>query len=305
VDIRHEHHGPWWQYREAGDGEQGGVVINHSPTGHVEVRKNLVKAAVRENIASQLTTPRQPKEKSVQGPSFWRYIAIQRSIIIQAGLLQNPRKQREVAAALLLASMLPGSRFRLDVHPCIKTFSEVPLPKGYQVLAERVSQLLGKLGLERTEGVDRVWPMTNGHDAATIFTLVQGLSDDDLADLLALIPVLTFGQENIEQEEPKGSFFLEVFRALTINIREWWTPDEAFLSLLKREALEQVAIESGASLTMAHLNQYSKKELVAALASYFERVASTGDPDTKDSNGHTWLPKAMTVAETGSNDCTT
>jgi ParB family transcriptional regulator, chromosome partitioning protein len=46
VEVTESHRIPDWQYREAEEGEQGGVLINLSPTGRVDVREGLVKRKI-------------------------------------------------------------------------------------------------------------------------------------------------------------------------------------------------------------------------------------------------------------------
>jgi len=56
VEVVHEAYVPWWQYREAEDGEPGGVVIQFAPSGRVQVREGLVKREVRASV-SRTTFP--------------------------------------------------------------------------------------------------------------------------------------------------------------------------------------------------------------------------------------------------------
>jgi ParB family chromosome partitioning protein len=206
----------------------------------------------------------------------------------------------EVAAVLLLSSHHVGSRIRIEPHSCIRAFNmSEEKPKGYNALAEKKIDLLSKLGLslpcENTTAP--FFPFTGGHDEGTLYQAVQQLSDTDLVFLVAFIPLCAFGQNRIEQAEAEPSLLSDIAHDLSVSMREWWTPDEQFLSMLKRSQLEQVAIESGASLQMARLQGYKKSELVRALAQYFVRTAShDGKRDGFDPKGSIWLPEIMTFA---------
>ena len=77
-------------------------------------------------------------------------------------------------------------------------------------------------------------------------------------------------------------------------MREWWTPDDAFFAGIRRVELEQVAIESGASLRMVRLSSTRKADLVRALAKHFERTADPdAELDERDQKGREWLPGVM------------
>ncbi len=298
VEVLHANRAPWWQYRDAEEGEKGGVVLNLSPSGRFEMRKNLIKHPVQEEVVRNTANAATPKEKVAHGPSILRYIAHHKSMAVQAALLGNPRKLKEVALVLLLSSHLPGNPIRINVHSCIKSFDEGARPRGYTVLSEKLNALLGKLGLSNNETETApLWPVANGHDHLTLYELVGHLSDEAISELLAIIPVLAFGQECIDRQEKADSFFSRITVDLDLAIREWWTPDEKFLSMLKRSGLEQVATESGASMTLGHLLGYKKRELVSKLAAYFERTALNADQlDEHDRKGAVWVPELMQIA---------
>jgi len=90
------------------------------------------------------------------------------------------------------------------------------------------------------------------------------------------------------------SLFNVVASDLAVAMRNWWTPDAGFLTLLRRDQLETTAIESGASLRLGKLKSYGKRELVDALAQFFARTA---DPaavlDEDDKKGLAWAPGTM------------
>ena len=125
------------------------------------------------------------------------------------------------------------------------------------------------------------------------------MTDEEITDLLAIIPVLAFGQQSIDLPEAIDTFFSRIFSDLQISMREWWTPDEKFLGMLKRQELDQVAIESGASITLGHLSEYKKRDLVSKLAAFFARTAdSAALRDDFDRKGAVWVPKVMAVTMT-------
>ncbi|MEQ1843796.1 MAG: Fis family transcriptional regulator, partial [Verrucomicrobiales bacterium] len=187
VEVLHEHRPPWWQYHDAGEGEAGGVVLNLSPSGHVEVRKNVVKTVVPEEVEEELRHPPEPKSRSPYGPTFWRYVSTHRSVIAQAVLLQNPRRQKEVAVTLLLTSPQMGSRIRIDAHPCLQAFAEGAGPKAYQLLLERLVSIVRKLRGEDHDPLQVLWPCMNGEDRIAVLDSLSVLTNEELDFLLAII----------------------------------------------------------------------------------------------------------------------
>ena len=53
VEVTEGYRIPDWQYREAEEGEQGGVLINLSPTGRVDIREGLVKREIDRHTAEE------------------------------------------------------------------------------------------------------------------------------------------------------------------------------------------------------------------------------------------------------------
>jgi hypothetical protein len=62
--VSEDYRTPDWQYREAEVGEQGGIHINLSPTGRVDIRENLVSRMLSAARRRRLPTIRLPRVKS-------------------------------------------------------------------------------------------------------------------------------------------------------------------------------------------------------------------------------------------------
>ena len=52
VEVTEVYRIPDWQYRKAEEGEKGGVLINLSPTGRVDIREGLVKREIERQTAA-------------------------------------------------------------------------------------------------------------------------------------------------------------------------------------------------------------------------------------------------------------
>ena len=166
-------------------------------------------------------------------------------------------------------------------------------PRAFALVHAEASRLLCRVGMSLDDrGLALI--STNGNSPLELYEAVQKFSNEDLERLTLFLVLLSFGQCGVEKLDTAVSLFNRVAADLGVALREWWTPDEEFLALMRKDQLEAVAIESGASLRMGKLNDYSKKDLVSALARYFERTADpTATLDEHDQRGRAWLPGAM------------
>ena len=138
------------------------------------------------------------------------------------------------------------------------------------------------------------WTGANGYSPLKLYEALQAFSDGDLERITELVVLLSFGQPGIEKLDTEDSLFNRVAADVSLALRDWWTPDEEFLTLMRKDQLEAIAIESGASLHMGKFKDYSKKELVRESVRYFRRTAEPGAIlDEHDQHGRAWLPGAM------------
>lgn len=299
VDVFNSHTPPWWQYREAKKGKRGGVVLNLHPTGRVEIKKGLARHLVKQQVVEVTKeTPEAPKERSEVSAGLIRYAALHKSVAVQAALLQNPRKAMEVAAVLLLLGLLPSKRLRIDVHPCFTAWdASERKPKALSLAFAELSRISRVLGIEFDARTRPSIADGSGETSVALYQAVQGLSDDDLEKLSVLLVLLSFGQSSVDELDTSESLFNRAAVDLKLAMRAWWMPDAEFLALLRKDQLEAVAIESGASLRMAKLKSYGKKELVEALAQYFARTADPAATlDEHDQKGRSWCPAVMSFS---------
>jgi len=299
---------PWWQYREAKKKErsQAGVVINFHPSGAVEARTGLIKHEVKEEVAAdtrETVLAPKAKERPAFGATLLRYVGNHKSIIVQAALLRNPRKAKEVCALLLLAGNLFRHGARLLPHPCIRQLAESGGQSSAYTEIEIASALFADLlGFPKGEdasafGIARLLA-GDGIDVE-VYERLSGLSDGDLDRLLFLLPVLCFGQDDVESLDTEQSVFNHVARKLAIDIRAWWTPDAHFLALLRRDQLQAIAQECGGASRFTGMKTWSKTELVQALARAF--AASPEDREGDDTaNSRSWLPGIFRFPAEGS-----
>ena len=294
VEALHLHSVPWWQFREAEGDEPSGVVINLHPSGAVEIREGLARHAVKASV-SQATrvspiAPRPPRERPAFSAELLRHAGCQRSAIVQAALLANPRKAREAAVTLLLVNYRRDSGIRLTLHECHSSPAAGRSQRSHQFLKEAVDDSMTRLGFitdaegsVRHEGPFRLF---NDQDALAVLDAVRRLPDGHLDRLLSLLPLLCLGQDHVDAVDTGDTLFNRIAVDLGVDTRSWWKPDAAFLALLTREQLLQVAGESGAHLK--GMNGWTKRRLADELAVHF---TVRSDPEKmRDRPAATWLP---------------
>ncbi|HYG91642.1 MAG TPA: ParB/RepB/Spo0J family partition protein [Azospirillum sp.] len=308
VDVFDTHGAPWWHYRAAREGESGGVVINLTPAGRVEVRDGLVRHEVPAAVVAETReSPLAVKRERAEYPAWLvRHMAAHKTLAVQTLLIAARRTAREVAVVLLMRGAdAHHGRVSLEAHPALALFAgEAGRPRSYDAIEAAAARFERLLGLEPAENDEPAYgPRSRGawerlvggpKDGAALYERVKRLGNEDLDALHLLLTILAFGQGNLDAIDHGDSLFNRVARDLGADMRDWWRPDAAFLGGRTRDQLGAIAVESGASVTMARLSDYRKSELVAALAAHFERTAEAADDAPEcQLKGRDWLPDAM------------
>lgn len=295
VDFTQSHSVPEWQYRKAGKREKKGVLINLSPSGRVEIREGIARRKVDQATAREIADSPviAAKPKAEYARPLCEYIAHHKTAAVAELLLANPRKAQETMVARMLAGLKP--------HPAFAALAKAPEPQSaYPVLEAVAGQFADKLGLESEEG-ETVWtrfqPFRRGDVA--FYDAVKGLSDDDLNRLQTLLTVLSFGQENCEALDTKGSLFNRVAGDLAIDMRKHWRPDEAFFAKRSRKQLVAIARECGFADGNGSFAVYKKSELVTGLSRFFQSARAAAEPTEAQSKGREWLPSCMLFPAAG------
>lgn len=289
----------WWQYRDAEEDEASGVVIQYAPSGRVEVREGLVKNTVAESVAADTAeTPVAPKPRPEYSGPMVRYIAAQKTLAVQAALLNEPRKAKEVAVVQMLGSVDGASRVRLDTHAALSLGAQMETtPDAYAAIEAEVAALLGLITAEpETESDLPAWQRLAylHRSAVAVYEAVCALSDADLERLHLLLTVLTFGQGDIDRLDTGSSLFNRVAADLDVDMRQHWRPDATFLAGRRKDQLADIAAEAGAESRLGSGKQCTKTAYVAGLVRHFERCRGVGeDASADDVKGRDWLPGAM------------
>lgn len=295
VDVLNLYSVPWWQYRQADAGEPSGVVINLHPSGSVEIQEGLARHRIEPRVVEATQeTPMVPRvrERPEFTATFLEYIAYQRSAAVQAALLANPRKAKEVAALLLLNGLKFDQGVRLSIHHCHFVPASERDQCSHRAIDEIASGIADRLGLTGTEDDHGIERLSTRASTTDLYELIGWLSDEELDRLIVLLPILCFGQQDATRPDSGESLMNRVAVDLGVGMRMWWRPDAAFLSALRRDQIMPIAVEAGAAEHLHGLHDRSKKDIIEALAAFFGEQSDPENPDggrrAKD-----WLPGIM------------
>jgi ParB family chromosome partitioning protein len=226
VEVTEDFRLPEWQYREAEEGEQGGVLINLSPSGRVDIRENLVRRDIDRHTAEETAdnpiAPRKPK--AAYSSVLCAYIAHHKTAAVQEMLFACPRKAKEVAVVARLEKFRP--------HEAMAALAREAEPQSaYGVLEGQAREFAAKLGfvIDAAEPIWTQFPPEDSDDLA-LYEAVRGLSDHDLDQLETLITALVFGQEICQRLDTGESLFNRVARHLCVICATTGIPTAAFWS---------------------------------------------------------------------------
>lgn len=301
VEITDNHSLRDWIYDEAPEGETGGVVINLNSHGEVEIKQGLLKTKADEETLDLVTeSPSAPKKaKATYQKSLCAYIAHHKTLTVQAALLGNPRKAKEVAVVQLLGSKGCPKTIEWRPHKALDVFAKgLDKPVSYEALEGFARDRVGAIGEEIAnphEIQESAWESLAGYEGNEIATYeaVKELSDKELDSLLALLVVLPFGQRNCEELDSGNSLFNAVAIDLEIDMKDHWTPERTFLEKRNLDQLKEIAGECGFADTHSWLGSYKKGELVTALERFFAEALAADEPTDEQIKARNWLPEAF------------
>jgi ParB/RepB/Spo0J family partition protein len=289
VEVTQTYRIPDWQYEEADEGAESGVLINLSPSGRVDIREGLARPEIDPDTRAQTgenpVAPSRPK--AAYSTPLRRLIAWHKTMALQELLLADPRKAREVAAVDRLMNLRP--------HEAIRQLARHPeAGSAYRVLESQARLVAGWLGFT-VDDDEEVWTQFPPPrvDALALYEAVRGLSDHELDVLQTLLAALTFGQAVCERLDTHDSLFNRVARDLDADMRNHWRVDRAFLEKRDREQLAAIAVDCGYALNASAVRSYKKSELVNALLRHFANAHAASDPNAAQVKARQWLPEAM------------
>jgi len=126
VDVFDTHGAPWWHYRAAQEGESGGVVVNLTPAGRVEVRDGLARHEVPHAVAAETReSPLAARQERPEYPSWLvRHMAAHKMLTVQTLLIAARRTAKRVAVVLLMRGTDGHhGRVTVEAHPALALFA--------------------------------------------------------------------------------------------------------------------------------------------------------------------------------------
>ena len=131
-------------------------------------------------------------------------------------------------------------------------------------------------------------------DEEKAYDAIQSLTDEQLESILLFLEVCEFGQGMVDRlDTVEGSLFNKIAKDLSVDMRDYWRPDEGFLKRRNKVQLQALINESGASAKLASAAEYKKGELVTALTNHFAKAKKAKKPTETDQKANNWLPEAM------------
>ncbi|MGE0132411.1 MAG: ParB/RepB/Spo0J family partition protein [Blastocatellales bacterium] len=289
VEVTEDWHLRDWQYEEAPEGESGGVLINISPRGEVEIVEGLMKTALDEETAEDLAENpvAPPRVKASYATPLRRIVAHCKGAAIGELLLASPRKAKEVSAVLHLMRFKPQ-----EALPASE--KQVDRQTPFAVLNTQARMLAQSLNLPLTD--DQFgWNALrrSERDDTALYEAVKALSDRELDQLHTLLVALSFGQKDCEKLDTRDSLFNRVAQDLKADMRQHWKPDRAFLSRRTREQLIEIAKANGMADGRGALATYKKSELVEGILFHDANARLAVSPTPAQRKALEWLPEVM------------
>lgn len=280
-----------WQYKKAEKGDHYGVLINFSPSGEVEIKENLAKPEAIDPLTAEETADN-PVASKKEKPEFSRpiceYIAYHKTLGVQADLLSNPRKAKELAVARLLAS---GNK-----HKALSKLVESANPQsGFETVDAVCKGFAEKLGIKIDADKAGYAALLRGfqYSGVSAYKAVSKLTDEELEELHLLLSVLPFGQEMCDELDTRDSLFNRVAKDIKVNMLDHWQPDIEFLGRRNKEQCLVVSKACGYSAVSSLLGGCKKSDLVNALLKHFAGAREAKKPNKAQKVALNWLPDAF------------
>ncbi|MFN3828389.1 MAG: ParB/RepB/Spo0J family partition protein [Micavibrio sp.] len=272
-----------WEYGKAAEGEKGGVVVFFKNAGSVEIHEGLTKTRADRATTQSLKT----KPRDTYPAPLRRYMGMHKSLAVQAALLANPRKAKELA----VCNKLTGFKS----HECLGYFEkEGTTPPALVSINEEARNLLGLLDEAGEETTWRDLGSLFRTSQVTAYDAIQNLDDAHLERILTVLEAWEFGQQNVDRLDTyEASLFNRIAKDLGVDMRDYWTADEGFLKRRNKVQLQQIMNESGASETLASAAEYKKGDLVGRLTKYLSKAKKAKKPTDAEVKAQNWLPEAM------------
>lgn len=247
-----------WEHRKAATSKGGKVFISVARNGEVAFHEGYVSAkdAKRAKEGDE-DTPAKPERREIT-KAMENYLALHRHSAVSAALLDRP----DVALRLVVLHMLVGSPLWSVRPEPVQAHSQpimdsVRASRGHARIAEVKREVVALLCL------------SNPHDDEPVIgvpgCMIYRICHSDLFDALmqiddnGIMQIMTYLMaESLSAND--GGLVSFAGEQVGIDMRDWWTPDPAFFSLLRdKEAINAMLREvAGDATADAHLTSTAK-----------------------------------------------
>ena len=248
--IIHEIGQHWqsWNYAQATKDEGGEVHITIASDGEVSVHEGVIDRDVlrkRQKAEAGAGTENAKPEitKAVQ-----TYLALHRHAAVRADVLANSG----IALRLIAAHMIAGSSLwsvkpepqRCDKEATRDSLAASPLQQAFEKERREIATLLGIDDLEDIAGRGGDWHA--GRTTVDVLHILIGLSDEQVTRVLAFPMAETLAVDTALNEY--------LGQVLGTDPAMGWTPDEAFLDLLRDKQVINAMVAEAAGKDAAKGN---------------------------------------------------
>jgi len=301
VEVMEGYEYQQWRYREAHDGEKGGVVIQLHNDGHADQHIGIVDT-VQDQTETSLANPVVDKPpKPAYSRPLCEYMAMHKSIAVQAALLANPRTAKEVAIVQMVANNRTRMAVTLTAHPSIRWFNnQEDQPDTFNAIETEARELwkaLGQDGIDKEPDICLSLFYTTS-DPVVWYEKLKKLSNPKLDRLHLLLTTLCFGQDRLDEvDTDENSLFNRVASDLKVDMRNHWTPDQTFLAKRSKDQLSEIVVEAGLQKKVSTATTIKKGDLVEAITKAFAEVKAAEKPSKDQAVAKDWVPEPMQFAE--------
>ncbi|WP_161635314.1 ParB/RepB/Spo0J family partition protein [Aquimarina macrocephali] len=282
-----------WQYSQPEEDETGGAVIHVMPSGEVEIHKNLINRKLDEK-AVELA---EAKPRATYSKPICEYIAMHKSIAVQAALLENPRIAKELAIVQMLSR---SNGIKLDLHNCLSYFDEEESQSNsFETIKTSIISVLATFKILDSDEIPYlIYSFFNNYrnsvTSLDYYIILKTLSNEELENMHSLLTILCFGQLQSDRlDTNEESLFNRVAQDLKVDMSECWIPDEPFLKRRNMSQLKEIISESKLSHLFGTGDGYKKGKLVKSMADNFKRIRSLEKPSANEQKAYDWTPEAF------------
>lgn len=256
-----------WQFDDEPNTPEAMAFIEVMPNGKVTVIRN--KVAIMQDQEAITTLDEADLEASASldeiadhevrpTPSICDYAAAQRSAMVQAEMSTNFRAALEYSVIAMIGHR--NASFSAQVYT---------MPGAPAMHLGRAFQAMIDVGDDVAQKTPAGAPTPEARERETS-AMVRSMADKDLETLFTQLVSQRVGQMRRRGTDDAESSLMNVFGA-DIDIRSWWTPNEAFFELMASEDLRRLAtaLLRGTGASSTRFASSKKKDLVRALSTNF------------------------------------